>query len=245
MHLRAPRPRATRARAAPRARRCARGSRPRRRRGGGGGARAASSRRRRGRRRSSRCRGRARAPPRRSRGRGGRAPRSRGGSRPSLPNHQSNGARSPAQPCRKMHSTPGIAASTVSRSGADVVGVPEDVVPPTVIGCTAKLTTAASGLAVGAVDADHRDRVVDRPLALRRGCPESPGARPTAEPIRAGSSRRQRRVDRAGELVAEQLGVALERGDVGQAADGRAAREARRAVVVARVHRDRARAGCR
>jgi NAD(P)H-dependent flavin oxidoreductase YrpB (nitropropane dioxygenase family) len=54
----------------------------------------------------------------------------------SLPNQKSHGATSPAQPCRKMHSMPGTAAATASRSGATYSASQSTVVPPTVIGCT-------------------------------------------------------------------------------------------------------------
>ena len=142
--------------------------------------------------------------------------------------------RSPGGRCTRRR---GIAASTVSRSGPMKSVSQSTLEPPTEIGCTAKLTTAASGVAVRAVDADHRDRVVDRLLVLDAVARE-PGR---VADGRADARRLEplvRRVDGARELVAEQLRVALEGGDVGQAADRRAAREARRAVVVARVHRD-------
>ena len=105
------------------------------------------------------------------------------------------------------------------------------------IGWTAKLTTAASGSPFAR---STRITVTESSTGFSRWTrlPERPGAWPTAEPMRAGSSRLLRGVDGARELVAEQLRVPLERGDVGQPADRRAAREARRAVVVARVHGD-------
>ena len=84
------------------------------------------------------------------------------------------------------------------------------------------------------VDPEHRDTVVDRPLAphavdgdARRATGPRPDARRTAMPPGG--------VDGTGELVGEAVGVAVEGRYVGETSDGRSARDARRAVIVRRV----------
>ena len=106
---------------------------------------------------------------------------------------------------------------------ADVLGVPEDRRAADGDRVHGEADDGGERRAARAVDADHRDRVVDGALALDAVAGEAGRAADGGadarrlEPAPGG-------VDGAGELVAEQRRVALEGGDVGQAADRRAAR---------------------
>ena len=101
-----------------------------------------------------------------------RAERSRGarrsaGSPPRLPNHQSsNGATSPAQPWTNRHSTPGQLGLDRRAQRCRVLGVPlgGDAADRDRVG--GEVDDGRERRAAGVVDADHRHRVVDRPLVL-------------------------------------------------------------------------------
>ena len=139
-----------------------------------------------------------------------------------------------------MRSTPGNGACDRSRASAPVYSASHSrVIPPIVIGCAVKLIRPPrAAMPSCAVDADHADRVVDRPLVAR--AVDAEAGRVADRGARArGLHALPRGVDRARRLVGEHRGVALERRARPAAGDARAAREARRAVVVARVHRDR------
>ena len=134
-----------------------------------------------------------------------------------------------------MHSTPGRPASTVSRSGPGKSVFQSSDSPPISVGWQAKLATTAIGSpssastrSTGTVSSTGRSRRTLLTLI--------PGARPVPQPTRAGRRRTPGRVDGAREQVGQELDPRGERSGVGEPGDRRAARDARRAVVVRGVH---------
>ena len=153
--------------------------------------------------------------------------------------------RLPRNPAGKMHSTPAIAPSTASRSGAMYSASHSTVTPPTEIGWVAKLTTAASGRPSArsirkTVKASSTARIRSTRLPETSSTRRSP--RRSVRPPAATTLHTRHRS--AGRRARRQ--PAAECRDVRKpAADGRTADVARRAPVVARVHRDRGRGDAR
>ena len=117
------------------------------------------------------------------------------------------------------------------------VGVPEERLAAHQGRVTGERRDDRERTAVGGVDAQHRDAVVDRPLAA--DAVHRDAGRVAAAPADAGGhTSAPGGVHRAREPLREPLGVAREHRGVDQPGDRRAAREARRAVVVARVDED-------
>ena len=119
--------------------------------------------------------------------------------------------------------------------GSDVLGVPVDRRAADGDRVRRRADERGQVRAVRAVEADHGERVVDGappvdPVAAEAGCLRHRRADAGRLELAPGG------VHGSGEQIAEQVCVAAEGRDVGQAADRRAAREARGAVVVARVH---------
>ena len=104
-----------------------------------------------------------------------------------------------------MHSTPGMRRLDRLAQRADEVGVPQQARAADGDRMHGEADDRGERRAVGAVDTDHRERVVDRASRAGRGCPTGPGVLPTARadraPARAACAPRRRR-RRAGRRAA-------------------------------------------
>ncbi len=126
-------------------------------------------------------------------------------------------------------------ARTASRSGPGKSAFQSSVCPPISVGWQAKLATTARGVPSARSTAitptvSSTGRSGTTRLTVMPG--RAAGPRPDAR-------RRERapgRVDDTGDRLRQQLDVAGEGGSIAQPGDAAAAREARRAVVVGRVH---------
>ena len=134
-----------------------------------------------------------------------------------------------------MHSAPGRPASTVSRSGPGKSVFQSSDSPPIRVGWHAKLATTAIGAPSSRVHPQHRHAVVHRPLAADP-VDADPGRAAGSPADARGPPPAPGRVDGPGEQVGQRLHPRRERAGVGEPGDRRAARDARRAVVVRGVH---------